>query len=125
MESIGVEDADTIPDDQISYSSVEATDVDEGDVGVGRLMGRPWSPATNEEDEYLQVILSSPYDINTVVTQGADGSYVSQFYVTYLQEGAGDIWQTIKEPDNEDRKVGVFPHSLNNHFTAFGKLCIP
>ncbi|XP_072028421.1 neuropilin-2-like [Amphiura filiformis] len=107
MEPIGVENSDVIPDDHISYSSRKPTDADDVETSVGRFMGIPWIPATDSDsdEEYLEVKLSSPSDISTIITQGSGDSYVSQFYVTYLPEGAGELWQTVNEPDSENQKV--------------------
>ena len=99
MEKIAVED------NQISYSST----IDDVDAVVGLLNGNAWRPETSDlQEEYLQFDFSSPYDVNTVVVQGAENAYVSKFYVAYLQEGVDELWQTVNGIGSEKRKVVVF-----------------
>ena len=98
MEKIAVED------NQISYSST----IDDVDAVVGLLNGNAWQPETSElQDEYLQFDFSSPYDVKTVVVQGAENAYVSKFYVKYLREGVDEQWQTVNGIGSKERKVAV------------------
>ncbi len=104
MEPIGLEDPAKILDEQFRYSSRS----DDDETAVGRLNGRPWLPE-GEESNYIEITLPSPYDINTIITQGFDNGYVSRFYVMYLQKGASDNWQKVTEPDSDRTEVSLWP----------------
>ena len=90
-----------IPDKQIQYSSKL-----DRDTTPGRLNGKPWVPAEDDKEKYIEITLNSPSYLTALAIQGADEeNYVSTFTLEY-QNVDSEEWEPITEPGTDEPEVG-------------------
>ena len=91
-----------IPDKQIQYSS----QLDKKTT-PGRLNGKPWVPAENDEEQYIEITLNAASYLTALAVQGADEeNYVSAFTLEYRNVDSEE-WQEVIEPGTDEPEVGL------------------
>ena len=83
----------TIPDSAITASSAQNSD---SNAYYARLNNtKAWVPDPNSKSAWIQVNLQYMRNITGIATQGFQGSYVKQYYVSYGDDGTN--WRNYTE----------------------------